>query len=164
MLSPERTIRPAALFSPDRRHRYGLWRYWGTGSRTVMFIGLNPSTADEIRDDPTVRRCIGYAKTWGFDQMCMTNLFAYRATLPADMRQAPDPIGPDNDRYLLEFARRAELVVAAWGAHGGHLDRETRVRHLLRDTALHCLGRTKTGHPKHPLYLRADLRPIPYGD
>lgn len=122
-----------------------------------MIIGLNPSTADETSDDPTVRRCIAFARAWGFDALCMTNLFAYRATDPHDMKQATEPIGEENDATLRTMARRAGVVVAAWGTHGTHLGRDRAVRAAL--SSLHCLRLTKHGSPAHPLYLPASLRP-----
>ena len=103
-----------AKFSACRTYRYTLWRIWGGGKRFVQFIGLNPSTADEFKNDPTVRRCIIYAKDWGFDGICMTNLFAYRSTNPAVMKKQAEPIGEENDEWLLEIASRSELIVAAW--------------------------------------------------
>jgi len=125
----------------------------------AMFVGLNPSTADEVNDDPTVRRCIGYAKRWGFGGLCMTNIFAYRATDPAVMKAQRDPVGRGNDRALVRMATQAGIVVAAWGVHGTHLERERRVLSLLPE--LHCLGLTKDRHPRHPLYVRGDQPPIP---
>jgi hypothetical protein len=126
-----------------------------------MFVGLNPSTADETLDDPTIRRCIGFAKDWGYSGLCMTNLFAFRATDPAKMLAAQDPVGPDNDKVLQELAQNAGVVVAAWGTHGAHLKRDAHVRSLL--TRLHCLRLTKAGFPGHPLYLPKNLTPQPYG-
>lgn len=153
-----------AEFSPCRRYRYTLWRHWTGASEAgrgyAMFIGLNPSTADEVRDDPTVRRCVGFARAWGFDALCMTNLFAYRATDPKQMLAEDDPVGRDNDQHLAVVAARARIVVAAWGAHGTHRDRHLRVKAMLPD--LHYLKLTKAGQPGHPLYLRGDLRPLPW--
>jgi hypothetical protein len=123
-----------------------------------MFVGLNPSTANETEDDPTVRRCIRYASDWGFGGLCMTNLFAYRATKPEEMMVAEDPVGIDNDRTLLELSNAAGLVVAAWGVHGMHMGRADVVRQMLPD--LHYLRMTKQGHPWHPLYLPAKLHPV----
>lgn len=125
-----------------------------------MFVGLNPSTADETTDDPTVRRCIAYAQDWGYGALCMTNLFAFRATRPEDLKAAAEPVGPENDRFLLRHAARAEIVVAARGNHGAYLGREARVRALITD--LDCLRRTGGGHPGHPLYLPKTLRPVPW--
>jgi hypothetical protein len=147
-----------AIFSPCRRWRYALWRIWDRSQRYAMFVGLNPSTADETQDDPTVRRCIRYAKDWGYGGLVMTNAFAYRATDPREMIAEADPVGPENDRYLAELAKDAGIVVAAWGIHGAHMNREGAVRELI--PYAHHLGLTKAGNPKHPLYLRADTQPI----
>jgi len=147
-----------AKFSPDRVYRYDLWRTWIGGEGFAMFVGLNPSTADEIQDDPTVRRCIAYAKTWGYAGLCMTNLFAYRATQPQDMKMSTDPVGPRNDLVLKERAGRAGVVVAAWGVHGTHNNRASAVRAMLPQ--LHYLRLTKDGHPGHPLYLPKTLNPV----
>lgn len=125
-----------------------------------MFVGLNPSTADETQDDPTIRRCIAYAKAWGFDALCMTNLFAYRATQPEDMLAQEDPIGVDNDAHLVALAATAGVVVAAWGTHGVHLGRDASVRAALSN--LHFLKLTHSGQPGHPLYLPKTLTPIPW--
>jgi len=123
-----------------------------------MFIGLNPSIADATIDDPTIRRCIGFAKAWGYSGLMMTNLFAWRATEPRNMLAAENPVGPDNDRILSVAHDKAALTVAAWGVHGSHLDRNTAVRALL--SRLHYLRLTKDGHPGHPLYLPSRLQPI----
>ncbi|HEY5894703.1 MAG TPA: DUF1643 domain-containing protein [Chthoniobacterales bacterium] len=152
-------LHSSAVFSPCRRYRYELWRRW-SDAPYCMFIGLNPSTADETHDDPTVRRCINYATRWGFGALCMTNIFAYRATDPMDMKAVTDPVGPDNDATLKRVADDAGIVVSAWGIHGIHMGRERAVKAML--PALHCLQMTKSGAPGHPLYLRADLTPIPW--
>jgi hypothetical protein len=161
-------------FSDDRKYRYTLWREWdmsdgaerqgfGRERAYVMFIGLNPSTADETLDDPTIQRCVGFAKAWGFGMMCMTNLFAYRATLPSDMLKALDPVGPENNASLTECALGACFVIAAWGAHGKYRGRDKSVCALLsnlpafRTDSFQHLGRNKDGSPKHPLYLRKDV-------
>lgn len=151
----------ATIFSPCRSYRYTLWREFGlVGEGYAMIIGLNPSTADETNDDPTIRRCIAFAKAWGYSALCMTNLFAYRATDPADMKAAADPVGAANDRHLVDIARHAGIVVAAWGADGVHKGRDAEVRSLIPN--LHCLRKTKHGHPGHPLYLPGDLVPVAY--
>lgn len=147
----------SAHFSPCRTYRYSLTRRWNDGL-TAMFIGLNPSTADETNDDPTVRRCIGYAKAWGYGGLVMTNLFAYRATKPADMMAAEDPIGPENDAQLRGAADAAGIVVAAWGAKGSHRLRGAAVRAML--PRLHYLRLTQAGQPQHPLHLPKGLRPL----
>jgi hypothetical protein len=128
----------------------------------VLFVGLNPSTADEVRDDPTVRRCVGYAKRWGYGALCLTNLFAFRASDPRVLKAHPSPVGADNDRWLAALARRAGIVIAAWGVEGTHLGRDSAVLRLL-GRELSCLRRTKGGHPGHPLYLPRSLTPVPFG-
>lgn len=149
-----------ATFSPCRTFRYTLWRSWEGGEGVVMFIGLNPSTADEIENDRTVNRCISFAKSWGYAGLCMTNLFAFRATKPAVMLATPEPIGPENDRYLLECAAQSNLVVAAWGTNGAHMKRDDHVRQLIGN--LHYLHLTQDGDPGHPLYLPGNLKPVPW--
>ncbi len=142
-----------ATISDCRCYRYALGRRWADGP-AVLFVMLNPSTADASRDDPTIRRCIGFARAWGFGSLLVGNLFAYRATAPDEMRAAADPIGPDNDEWLSRLIGRSGLVVAAWGAHGGHLGRDRAVRALRREWV--HLGLTKGGHPRHPLYVPAN--------
>lgn len=150
-----------AVFSHCRTYRYALWRRWAEGDY-CMFICLNPSTADEILDDNTVRRCIRYSQAWGYDAFVMTNLFAYRATDPKKMKAAKDPEGdPENLRAIVELAKSAGVVVAAWGVDGAFARRDQIVRSALGNIELQCLARTKDGHPNHPLYLRKDLKPIP---
>lgn len=147
------------VFSKCRRYRYVLWRQWGQAMKPyVMFIGLNPSTADDTQNDPTVRRCIGFAHDWGYPAMCMTNLFAYRATDPNDMKSNDEPVGEKNDYWLKKIAEGADLIVAAWGVHGQYLDRGAAVEKII--PALHCLGTTKQGDPRHPLYLPGDSKPV----
>lgn len=154
-------IERKATFSPCRRYRYTLWRTWSgmfqSGKGYAMFVGLNPSTADETVDDPTIRRCIAFAKLWGYDGLCMTNLFAFRATFPNEMLTQSDPVGAENDKHLHEAAVSAGVIVAAWGVLGTHLGRDKEVRTLLPD--LHYLRLTKEGNPAHPLYLPGNLRP-----
>lgn len=149
----------SAAFCRRRIYRYTLWRRWSDGRRYVQFICLNPSTADEHSDDPTIRKCIKFAKSWGFDAMCMTNLFAYRATNPMVMKKALDPIGFGNDRWILKTARGASMIVAAWSQHGVHLNRGSAVRGLLQKFPLHYLRVTPGSQPWHPLYLPDATRP-----
>ena len=153
-----------AIFSPCRRWRYLLWRRWDVDAPVVAFIGLNPSTADETFDDQTIRRCMNFAKLWGYGAMQMVNLFAFTATDPAVMKAAGSKaVGPRNDEYLLTVARRAQMVVAAWGVQGGHRGRADYVRRMLDDDGLrlHILRLSKSGrHPWHPLYLPASSRPV----
>jgi len=150
--------RSEARFSPCRTWRYTLHRIWDDGLGLLMVIGLNPSTADEVKNDPTVTRCINYARAWGFGGLIMMNAFAYRTTFPRVLKNGPDPVGPDNDFWLRRMADQSQLILAAWGNHGLWLDRQARVLSLI-DREVHCLGVTKTGAPRHPLYLKADARP-----
>lgn len=153
-----------AHFSLCRKYRYSLWRGWGDmltdATPFAMFIGLNPSTADETRDDPTIRRCIAFARSWGYSALCMTNLFAWRDTDPKAMKRAAEPIGPDNDMFICCQAAQAGVVVAAWGNDGAHRGRSGVVRAMLPN--LHYLKLNDTGEPQHPLYLKANLTPIPW--
>ncbi len=152
-----------ARFSDCRAYRYTLWRRWVDGcplSRMVAFIGLNPSTADETVNDPTVKRCINFADHWGYDGMVMLNLFALRATEPSVMKASRDPVGSSNDEAIVKVVASAAETVFAWGVHGQHHDRSKDVLSMIRlmpslPITSH-LGRTLAGHPKHPLYLRAD--------
>lgn len=152
-----------ALFDESRIYRYSLWRRWGFGSGIeavtlgdmVTFIGLNPSTADESEDDPTIRRCIGFAKQWGFGGLVMLNIFAFRATDPKDMKKQLNPIGKLNDAAIQNVTDRIGRTVCAWGVHGAWMNRGAAVRAMVRGTAFH-LGQTKQGFPKHPLYLASD--------
>lgn len=150
----------SARFSACRAYRYELWRWWNRDKPYAMFVGLNPSTADERRDDPTVRRCIRFASDWGYGGLCMSNLFALRATDPRVMLAHPEPEGPDNEATLIRLAGDAGIVVAAWGVHGRHRDRDQWAQTALRGK-LHHLGLTLEGLPRHPLYLRADVLPQP---
>jgi hypothetical protein len=123
---------------------------------------LNPSTADAERDDPTIRRCGGFARAWGFGAMTVVNLFALRATDPARLRRARDPIGRDNDRHIAEAAAGADALVLAWGIHGALRDRDRAVLALLSELRPSCLGLTRGGHPRHPLYLPRAAAPVPF--
>lgn len=149
-----------AEFSQCRDYRYSLWRFWGKSKGCVAFICLNPSTANEYKNDPTIRRCINYAQSWGYGGLVMLNLFAYRATKPEFLYNASDPIGPDNDFHLRNISNKADIIIAAWGIHGNYLDRDKTVMKILKDPK--CLAITKNGYPKHPLYLKKDLKPISF--
>lgn len=159
-----------AVFSPCRTWRYALWRTWDESLPVVMWVGLNPSTADETVDDPTIRRCKAFAADWGYGGIFMLNLFAFRATDPAIMMAAEDPIGPENDRHIQEYHEAAGLTVAAWGIHGTFRGQDQCVCRLERTSPtrktsyvgddLWCLGLTKEGHPKHPLYIAQRTKPV----
>jgi len=151
-----------ALFDPSRRYRYRLWRTWDEARARVLFVMLNPSTADAFRLDPTVRRCLGFARRWGLGGLDVANLFALRASDPERLYRTRDPVGPENDRHLEELASRARLVVLAWGTHGVHLGRGAQVFRALSTLGpVHALRLTRDGHPGHPLYLPASAMPRP---
>ena len=152
------------MFDARRRYRYRLWRDWSAAPRRVTFIMLNPSTADERVLDPTIRRCVGFAKAWGFGGIDVVNLFAWRSTDSAGLAEVSDPIGPANDEVIRDTLRRSPLAVAAWGADKIARDRSLVVEHLaarLR-TPLFCLETTTHGHPRHPLYVAAAAALRPY--
>ena len=145
-----------ACLSPCRTYRFALWRIWDYSKPMAVFIGLNPSTADESEDDPTIRRCKRFASDWGCGGMVMLNLFAVRATDPKVMMKHSDPVGYTNDNVLRAYTLDVKVIVCAWGAHGGFQGRDKEVIDLLSDRELKCLGTTKDGKPRHPLYIRAD--------
>lgn len=155
-----------ATIDPTGRYRYTLWREWDLNAPRIAFVMLNPSTADAATDDPTIRRCIGFARSWGYGSVEVVNLFAYRTTDPEVLRRVADPTGPENDRYLLKARRRAGEMVAAWGNRGAFRDRDRVVIRLLFDRGgvIYCLGRTRAGQPRHPLYVKGDAVPIPFED
>jgi hypothetical protein len=128
------------------------------------FLMLNPSTADEVKLDPSCTRARLYAERWGYGALIVTNLFGWRATDPDDMKAARDPVGRGNDRAILAAAAEAAIVVCAWGNHGAHRARSARVRELLRGRALHMLRMNGSGEPAHPLYLPARLAPSPMAE
>ena len=150
-----------AKFSPCGRYRYALWRQWDPLRPTVVFCGLNPSTADASKDDPTIRRELGYARAWGFGRLLKVNAYGWRDTDPKKMLAAEDPIGPDNLPTVLDCARSAELFVAAWGNHIRERDAFV-LRLMLRQLGvkIHVLRLTGKGNPEHPLYLPRALRPF----
>lgn len=150
-----------AIYSDCERYRYALTRTWDAAGRKVMFVMLNPSTATEVQNDPTVERCERRARALGYGAFRVTNIFAWRDTDPKKMRAAADPVGPDNDAAIREGASWADTVVAAWGTHGEHLARGPQVEALLRQTGhpLFHLGLSKAGHPKHPLYIAYAQQP-----
>lgn len=156
----------AAWFSQDRAYRYLLNRKWGDSQQRMTFIMLNPSTADAFTDDPTIRRCISFAKREGCSGLTVLNLFALRATDPHVLASHPDPVGPDNARFLAEHTRGLfTYTVAAWGAGGALNGRGFDVGRQLRMpgvSSLLCLGTTSAGHPRHPLYVRGDAPLIPW--
>ena len=149
-----------ANFSRCRKYRYALRRHWDADRPVVLFVALNPSIADELNDDPTLKRCLSYARTWGYGGLSLGNLFAAVATDPNRIKSMEDPVGSENDLWLRRLASDAHLIVAAWGNGGTHLDRARHVSNMLYP--LHCLKQNKSGQPVHPLYQLADLTPAQF--
>jgi len=152
----------SAEFSPDRKHRYSLWRIWDPIKPCCTFIGLNPSIADEDINDHTVTRCANYAKDWGYGGMYMLNLFSFRATYPAVMKCCRDHSHSSNNLHILRIVFKCSKIICAWGNHGSFENRDQEILRLLRGYDLYCLDISKTGQPKHPLYLKKDLVPKIY--
>ena len=152
----------SAVYSPCERYRYLLTRTWDAAGPRALFVMLNPSTATEVQNDPTVERCERRARALGFGAFRVTNIFAFRATDPKVMKAAPDPIGPGNDASIRESLPWAAAVICAWGTHGAHLGRGPQVEAMLRGAgvALQVLGLTQGGHPQHPLYIGYDRQPV----
>lgn len=148
----------SATFDRTRRYRYTLSRFWMKDrehSHRVIFIMLNPSQANATDNDPTIRACSQFAQAWGYPQLEVVNLFAYRTPHPSALAQAEDPIGPDNDRYLLAAAAAADKIILAWGNWGSFLNRDQAVVTLLTPHShkLYCLIHNRSGQPRHPLYV-----------
>lgn len=160
-------MRKEATIDQTGVYRYHLSRVWDERCERVAFVMLNPSTADAAVDDPTIRRCIAFAKAWGFGGLEVVNLFAFRATDPRELRRAALPIGPANDGSIAGCAGQCALVVCAWGTDGALYRRGPKVlERLLASKVIghkvRHLGLTKSGHPRHPLYLRGDTLPQPW--
>lgn len=170
--APTPSSKLGAILSSDRKYRYLLTRTWGSllpEPRRCVFVMLNPSTADENSNDPTIRRCIDYAKSFGCDSLEVVNLFALRATDPGVLRYADDPVGPENDDWIDRVAgsnpgqNAPTLVVCAWGTFGSMFKRDDEVLKILSEhVKLQCLALTRDGMPAHPLYLPKTLTPTPY--
>lgn len=160
---PGKWLDSGAAFSPCRTWRYALWRAWRDSSdarwpvKVVVFVGLNPSTADERVEDPTIRRCLRFARDWGGSSLVMLNAYGFRATDPQDMKSAFEPIGERNDATIAAYCAVASVVVVAWGTHCD-AERAARVAEIVRQAGAvpQCLGVNKDGSPKHPLYVAAD--------
>ena len=163
---PKLTAKGATI-SDDGLYRYVLWRVWDTNLPTALFVMLNPSTADYDSDDATIRRCMDFSWRWGYGELRVVNLFAYRNREAAKMLRAADSVGPQNDRNILAEAKAADLVLCAWSgwSHKKVDARASAVERLIRVEAqrtLMCLGLTAWKRPVHPLYQRKDLKPTPY--
>ena len=155
-----------AYFSIDRKYRYWLEADLPDKSGVCLFLMLNPSKADEVRSDPTVTRCKGYARRWGYGKLWVNNIFALRSTDPKALKLDSDPVGPSNDSQIVISVDIADITVLAWGGHGVYKNRGREVVDMLKnhklEHKLYCLGMTKTNQPKHPLYLRKDLSYVKY--
>ena len=146
-----------AFISPCGKYRYALWRIWDTSLPLVMFISLNPSKADDNIDDPTIRRCISFSRSWGYGGFSIGNLLALRSPHPQDLWKDKDPIGPENDKWLVTLKAQAAMVVAAWGNNGAFQNRDHTVAGMFSD--LYCLKISAKGRPCHPLYVAGKLKP-----
>lgn len=148
-----------AHFSHCGQYRYSLQRKWAEGPR-ILFVMFNPSTADHTQDDPTIGRCISFAKDWGFGSLQVGNLFAFKTPYPVELFRAEEPIGEENDQWLADMSTTADCTVAAWGNHGKFMGRGNAVLPRLKNP--HFLKMTKRGEPWHPLYLPRDTKPFAY--
>ncbi len=144
------------------RYRYTLWRRWNDAQPCVLFIMLNPSEANEVKNDPTLRRCIGFAQSWGYGSLEVVNLFAYISSDPSTLKQVEDAVGAENDVYIQQAITNVALIVCAWGACKHIGQRDGDVLHLLNEREAHCLGRTQGGFPRHPLYLARETALVRY--
>lgn len=150
-----------AEFSECRTYRYGLWRLWDKDKPFIMFIGLNPSTASEYLDDPTIRRVKRFASDWGYGGVYMCNLFGFVTQYPQELKTCADPLG-DNDRWLLSYKEICKDVLFAWGSFKESKERGLKVMSMFTNAV--CLGINKDGSPKHPLYVSAKTLPLPIGE
>jgi hypothetical protein len=150
------------ILSPDRVYRYCLERAWLYGVGTVLFVLLNPSTADENHNDNTIRRGICFAQDWGFQRLLVCELFGIRSRDPRVLLKHPDPVGPENDRYLLQAARESDMTVFAWGNWGKVRYRSAAVSKLFAGRDVKCFGMTQQGEPRHPLYVAKNAALIPF--
>ena len=157
-------VRRTARFDRSRRYRYTLGRIWEPDGKLAVFVLLNPSTADEKRDDPTIRRCMGFARDWGYGVLAVLNLFGWRTADPRELTDARDPVGKQNDRILRAAAAEADLVLVGWGNAGALQRRDEAVGAILARAGApcFCLGITGAGQPRHPLYVARDTKPIPW--
>jgi hypothetical protein len=156
-------IEYGAIFDLNGIYRYSLWRAWSAYYPRIAFVLLNPSTADEQRNDPTIRRCIGFARAWEFGSVEVVNLFAYRATDYRELFKVNDPIGEENNRFLLQAVERCSTIVLGWGNRGTFLNRDRQfIQVLTGRNDVYCLGITKDGQPRHPLYMKGNTKLEPF--
>lgn len=153
-------IKSDAIFSKDRLHRYVLIRMWDLKKPSLMIISLNPSTADEKINDPTIQRCIGFAKKWGFGKLFVTNLFSFRATFPKDLFNSKNPVGVENDYWIKKLSKKVNKIVLAYGNNGKFKKRHEKILKMIDNP--YCIKKSKTGFPMHPLYLKYTKKPIKY--
>lgn len=156
IIMPQQSVYPqhdpsGAHFSNDRKYRYALWRVWDNKKPLILFIGLNPSTADETKDDATIRKVIKFAKRWKYGGIVMMNLFAFISPYPKDLKTCNDPVG-ENDWWLHEYKMKCRDVLFAWGNFPEAKERAEKVAAMF-DHAV-CLGLNNNGTPKHPLYIK----------
>ncbi len=147
-----------AVLSTDKKYRYILKRIWDDKLQKVAIIGLNPSTADAKNDDPTIKRCIEFVKSWGYGGFYMLNLFAFRATNPKEIYKVNNPVGEENEKHILEIISKVEKVICAWGNEGEHLNQSKKILSLIETPF--CLKINLSGEPSHPFYLKSNLKPI----
>ena len=155
-----------ATYSECERYRFALNRVWSGEDKRLLFIMLNPSTATEIINDPSVERCERRARALGFGALRVCNLFGWRSTDPHRLKMVEDPIGIGNDDAIIEGCRWAHMIICAWGTHGALNGRDINVKKLLRKHAdagaIHHLGLSKAGLPRHPLYIAYSRQPEPW--
>jgi hypothetical protein len=162
-LTPERER--GAVIDDTGDYRYALWRAWDANLPWLLWVMLNPSKADALKDDLTICKCVGFSKLWGYGGLYVVNLFALRSTDPKALYSAADPVGPRNDEYIREAADECEGAVCAWGAHGALRDRNAHVKYLVRQFVrgpVWCLGLTKEGEPRHPGRLGYSTARVPF--
>lgn len=158
-------MRKDAFIDATEQYRYWLLREWDSSLPKMAFIMLNPSTADANVDDATIRRCINFAKSSDYGSIQVVNLFAYRATQPERLKEKDiDPIGEQNDDYIIDTCSSSDIIIAAWGVNGTLQSRAAKVERLIGINTydLHCLGTSKDGYPRHPLFVKDDVMPVLY--
>lgn len=155
-------MKKSAVISPCGNYRYWLEREWNPDLPKVAFLMLNPSTADGREDDPTIRRCIGFAKSWGYGGFVVVNLFAVRSADPSILKDHDDPVGKSNDSWVRHAIEVSDEVVCAWGSHKFAFDRACEVLAMMKGARTVALKVTKGGSPGHPLYIKADASRVPY--